>query len=91
MWSLEEATDTSVKYSFVSQDGDQGYPGNVTATATYTISDNNELIIEYSATTDSPTVVNMTNHAYFNLAGNVSMVQHRHYGSIIIMVYLFCG
>ena len=73
MWTQENATETSVAYKVISSDGDQGYPGEVTVTATYTLTDSNQLVIEYRATTDSPTIVNMTNHGYFNLAGDVSM------------------
>ena len=58
-----------VKLSLVSPDDDEGYPGQLTATVTYTLSDDNELKMDYSATTDKPTVLNLTNHAYWNLAG----------------------
>lgn len=56
-----------------SQAGADGYPGNLTARVTYALLDSNEVSIEYSATTDAPTVVNLVNHAYFNLAGKVRM------------------
>jgi aldose 1-epimerase len=59
----------SVTFSYVSPDGDQGYPGTLTATATYALDENNQLTITYGATTDKPTIVNMTNHALFNMAG----------------------
>jgi len=59
----------SVTFSCLSPDGDEGYPGNLDMKVTYTLNEDNELSITYAATTDKPTVVNLTNHAYFNLAG----------------------
>ena len=74
-WSIEtvdSGDDARVVLSYVSADGEGGYPGNLRATATYTLNDANELTIEYAATTDRPTIVNITNHAFFNLAGDES-------------------
>lgn len=68
-WAAKPGNGASVAMTYVSKDGGEGYPGNLTATVTYTLTDNNELQIEYSATTDKDTVVNLTNHSYFNLAG----------------------
>ena len=59
----------SLKLTLVSKDGDEGYPGTVTATTTYTLTNDNELRIEMSAITDKPTVVNMVHHTYWNLTG----------------------
>jgi aldose 1-epimerase len=66
---FESDTERGVKFSYTSPDGEEGYPGNLTMTVTYTLNDNNELRIDYTAETDKPTIINLTNHAYFNLAG----------------------
>jgi aldose 1-epimerase len=55
--------------AYLSRDGEEGFPGNLEVTAIYTLTDNNELKLEFAATTDKPTVVNLTHHSYFNLAG----------------------
>ena len=68
IWDCEMDGDTVV-FSLESPDGDEHYPGNLTARIAYTWSDDNILKIELGAVTDSPTVVNLTNHTYFNLAG----------------------
>lgn len=62
----------SVSLRHVSPNGDQGYPGTLTATATYTLDDHDRLHIDYRATTDAPTIVNLSNHTYWNLSGEGS-------------------
>ncbi len=59
-----------VKLTYLSKDGEEGYPGNFNCTVIYSLSNNDELRIDYEATTDSPTVHNLTHHSYFNLAGH---------------------
>ena len=69
MWKATPIGDNVLTLSIVSPDGDAGFPGKVEAVATYTLTDDNALKIDYRATTDKTTVVNLTNHAYFNLNG----------------------
>ena len=64
-----QARAASVRFRHTSRDGDDGFPGTVEVSVTYTLTDANELWLEYAATTDKPTPINLTNHAYFNLAG----------------------
>ena len=62
----------AVKMTYLSPDGEEGFPGNLSTTVTYTLTPDDAIKIEYSATTDKPTAVNLTNHSYFNLAGHDS-------------------
>jgi aldose 1-epimerase len=72
VWDAEEVNNSDgpgVKLTYLSNDGEEGYPGNLNVIVTYTLADDNGLRIEYSATTDKPTVINLTHHSYFNLSG----------------------
>jgi aldose 1-epimerase len=69
VWSARELPDGGLELTYLSKDGEEGFPGNLKATVAYHLTDADELKIEYSATTDQDTVVNLTNHSYFNLKG----------------------
>lgn len=69
VWDAEQVDEKTLKLTYHSTDGEAGYPGNVDMTVLYSLKDNNSLEIDYTATTDKPTVLNLTNHAYFNLSG----------------------
>ncbi len=73
VWAAKEVnngSDVGLELSYTSPDGEEGYPGNLATKVTYTLTADNKLRIDYHATTDQTTVVNLTNHTYFNLAGN---------------------
>ena len=72
VYDAVQPNDTTLELTIVSPDGDNNFPGTVTAKVTYTAKYNNTLDIQYEATTDKETVINMTNHAYFNLTGDMS-------------------
>ena len=69
VWTPRELPDGGLELTYHSKDGEEGYPGNLTVTVVYHLTDANELRLDYSATTDKPTVLNLTNHSYFNLKG----------------------
>lgn len=68
-WQMQQLNATEVQFSLLSPDGEMGFPGNLNVVVTYTLMEKNELTIRYSATTDKTTIVNLTNHGYFNLLG----------------------
>ncbi len=80
MWTAESSQDSTgahVVFSYVSKDGEEGYPGTLTARVTYTLTNANEFAIEYHATTDKATPINLTQHSYFNLAGRGDVLAHQ--------------
>ncbi len=72
IWDANQLDAQHLEFTTVSPDGEDGYPGTVNVTVTYTLTDDNSLQINYKATTDKPTVLNLTNHCYFNLSGDPS-------------------
>jgi aldose 1-epimerase len=69
VWTVKSVSQQELVLTLLSVDGEEGYPGNLTVTATYLLSDENELKIHYEATTDKATIIGLTNHTYFNLKG----------------------
>lgn len=69
VWEVLEKSDKHIKMYYLSPDGEEGYPGNLEVWLTYSFTDKNELMIDYSAKTDKTTIVNLTNHSFFNLSG----------------------
>jgi aldose 1-epimerase len=78
LWNIADVKaagdSASVTLTYTSPDGEEGYPGTLSVSATYRLTESNELSVEYKATTDAPTIANITNHSYFNLAGAASGV-----------------
>lgn len=72
VWKVVENDSNRIKLFYHSPDGEEGYPGNLDVTVTYTLTDENEIIMDYQAQSDQDTVINLTNHTYFNLSGHSS-------------------
>ena len=76
VWKAESQAGVGVKFSCTRPDGEEGYPGTVAASVTMSLTDANELRLDYRATTDRATPINLTNHSYFNLAGHGDVLRH---------------
>jgi len=91
VWSAEELQENDrigVRFSYTSPDGEEGYPGNLAVTVTYTLNEQNELTFDYQAETDQATPINLTNHAYWNLTGAGSGTIYDHVLSLNCSRYL---
>lgn len=80
IWNAKSSADrygAKLELNYLSKDGEENYPGNLSVKVVYTLTETNDLQIEYSATTDQDTVVNLTNHSYFNLAGAGTILNHQ--------------
>jgi len=76
VWNAGASDNDGLRLTYFSRDGEEGYPGNLSVTVTYSLTDANELRIEYSATTDQDTIINLSNHSYFNLATTGTVLDH---------------
>ncbi len=80
IWKAKSSASKSgakLTLTYLSKDGEENYPGNLSVTVIYTLTENNEIRIDYSAKTDQDTIINLTNHAYFNLAGSGTILNHQ--------------
>jgi aldose 1-epimerase len=78
VWDTKQVSDTSITFTYLSKDGEEGYPGNLDCKVTFELTNDNAIKISYEATTDKNTIVNLTNHSYFNLngAGSGTILSH---------------
>lgn len=83
---IEESNQVGIQLTYLSRDGEEGYPGNLETKVNYFLTAENELVIEYFAKTDQPTIVNLTNHSYFNLTGGAENILN-HYLTIPASTY----
>jgi aldose 1-epimerase len=92
VWDAEIYEDkNAVRFHYLSPDGEEGYPGNLNVYVTYTLTDDNSLRIEYEAVSDADTVINLTNHSYFNLGGHDSGTIVDHYLKLNCDKYTECN
>jgi aldose 1-epimerase len=76
VWNIEVISDYAILLSYTSPDGEEGYPGNLLSEITYTLTNDNQVRIDYRCTTDKPTIVNLIQHSYFNLLGYGQILEH---------------
>ena len=87
VWRVD-ARDNQLTMTHTSQDGDQGYPGSVQVSVTFTLTDQGQLLLEYKATSDKATPINLTTHPYFNLAGHAAGDIYSHHVTVHADHYL---
>ena len=75
-WTMEATSENSARFTYTSPDGEEGYPGTLKVSVTYTLTDADELRLDYEATTDKATIVNLTNHTYWNLGASPDILAH---------------
>jgi aldose 1-epimerase len=88
VWDAKQLDEQTVELTYLSVDGEEGFPGNLTTTITYRLTDDNALEISYQATTDKTTILNLTNHSYFNLSGAGDPYIGDHLLTILAETYL---
>ncbi len=88
VWDAKQTDDQTIVLTYVSPDGEEGFPGMLTVQMIYTLTDDNAVQIDYEAHTDKPTIINLTNHSFFNLSGDGDPTIHDHILTIYAETYL---